>query len=976
MRKTLLASVVAVTALALVWAGAGLGAEKPKTPAKAAAKTPAKDRARKKEAAPEAPPLVLNHPQGIGYDAAGQLLVADTGNHRVLVFSPDLTLVRTIGSEGDGPGQFRSPTDVAVDGEGRIVVVDSGNRRVQVFTAEGSPVLTFGKAGEADDEFRAPTKVTVDENGHFLVTDTGGNRLQVFDRTGKHVFTLANRTGPIPDDLLQPDKDGKKTPKDWERTDAGQFNEPGGIFYDRALRRLFVANGWNCRAEVLDYDSATGEIRRRAGKDGIVWGWWVTRGIDGDAQGRLIGCDTGHGALNLFDHRETLTSESQRSAGLAGGAYGAMRDVTDVAVAPSGDIAVADAGNSRVLVFNGDLRMPSSPRVKRAGRKDVVITYETVRPGKTGAMIRAGGFPERTPGHESPWDAADVRRVGGKGADTTQHELRLTGLEPGTKHFYRLESPDMRCIPDGGWSREYAVTTEAPKGRTAFVRLPVKVLLLANVVNLDTAVPGVPMPEPMTAEEIELYRRDFVETQRFYWCNSSMRYWLDFDLYVDETTYRVGKDRTDLDAAFMQLPPANENASFKTQIEKAGKQDVVYAGTVVCTANRVWEPNRKVWVYQGSGGGTYGINWPTPGYSGFLGGSDIAWLMCHEYHHQFESQYGASGLDHEDDRVIFCHFAPQYPGWDWCTAYKHGEHWDGIAYDLRHLTAEQYGRNLYGSVETAVDADEDGLPDDDARLPLDEKRFHSDPSKRDTDGDGLSDMGEVLASQWVTCLNADLRTKTPGRWARPDPQNPDSDGDGIVDGDDPYPIYPFPTEIARGTAQVDGRRDEWTGPPAYSLDHAGAKLRAWVRWDERYLYYAFEIEGPWAGMTFVVDQNADGFFVGGDNVYAEFVPDEASGARKANVRMHYCNLGRWPWFDDQHEFIKPEVYPFASSRADGKTFFEFALPRNEACGLNLGAGKTVSVSVILGLPGRGPISLFEPWHFFDATMVDAVKKKK
>ena len=914
--------------------------------------------------------VTLNHPQGVGFDSSGRLLVADTQNHRVLVFSPDLKPLKTIGSEGDEPGKFRQPSDVAVDGQGRIIVVEMGNHRVQILSPEGSPPKMIGgpKPGEADGEFRTPTKAAVDENGHILVCDTHNHRLQVFDRDGKHVFTLANRTGPMPLDLVKPDKEGKKKPKDWERTDPGQFNEPGGIFYDRALKRLFVSNGWNCRAEVLDYDSETGKIARRPEKTGIVWGWWVTKGIDGDARGRLIGCDTGFGNLNIFENRGDLTNESQKSATLAGGPYGKMREVTDVAVAPNGDIAVADSGNDRIVIFGADLRLPPSPRVKSVGRDEAVITYQTLRPAKAGAMLRSGPHPERTPGFEKPWQADGIRTVRGGGAEATQHELKITGLKPATRYYYRLSTPDMRSIPGGGWSREYAFTTQAPAGRTVFLRVPVKVLLLPNVVNLDAWAPGAAMPEPMPAEEVELYRRNFRETQLFYWCNSSMRYWLDVDVYVDETMYRTGRDRADADEAVAKLPRENAGESLRRLVEKAGKKDVVYVGQAVCAANRAWDKGRKTWRYEGSGGGTYGVEWPTPGNSQFLGGSDVAWLLCHEYKHQFESQFGNSGLDTEDDRDIFCHFSPQYPGWDWCTAYHHGEHWDGIAYALRRLTAVQYGRNLYGAVETAVDADNDGIPDDDPRLPLDEKRFGSSPAKRDTDGDGLDDMQEVLASKWVTCLNADLRQKTPGKWARPDPTNKDSDGDGIPDGKDKYPIYPFQPVIRYGAAQVDGKRTEWPEKPDYWLDHAGVKLKGWARWDEKFLYYAFAIEGAWRNLTLVVDQDADGFYVGGDNVYAEFAPDPQTGARKANVRMHYCNLGRWPWFDDKHEFVKAEVYPFASS-TDGKTvFFEFALPRNEMCGLKLQEGEEIGMALYIGIPDKGAISLFEPWSLFDSTL--------
>lgn len=61
---------------------------------------------------------------------------------------------------------------------------------------------------------------------------------------------------------------------------------------------------------------------------------------------------------------------------------------------------------------------------------------------------------------------------------------------------------------------------------------------------------------------------------------------------------------------------------------------------------------------------------------------------------------------------------------------------------------------------------------DDDRLSLDEEVLHgTDPTKNDTDDDGLDDGAEVL--DWNTC-----------------PWKKDSDGDGIIDGSDQRPLFP------------------------------------------------------------------------------------------------------------------------------------------------------------------------------------------
>jgi tripartite motif-containing protein 71 len=76
-------------------------------------------------------PGMLNMPQGMGLDEAGNIWVADTGNHRIQEFGFDGKVLFVAGKQGSGPDEFKSPTGIACRGD-KIFVADNGNGRIQV----------------------------------------------------------------------------------------------------------------------------------------------------------------------------------------------------------------------------------------------------------------------------------------------------------------------------------------------------------------------------------------------------------------------------------------------------------------------------------------------------------------------------------------------------------------------------------------------------------------------------------------------------------------------------------------------------------------------------------------------------------------------------------------------------------------------------------------------------------------------------
>ena len=137
--------------------------------------------------------------------------VADTCHHEIAILEGQL--VRTIGSEGSGPGQFDYPSAVAFSPDGDMYVADYYNHRIQVFTTEGVYKREFGK-----DQLKEPRDLLITADGDVLVADQGNNRVAVFNSCGNannfvHSFEVESPLGLTIDgngDILVTDNSNKQ----------------------------------------------------------------------------------------------------------------------------------------------------------------------------------------------------------------------------------------------------------------------------------------------------------------------------------------------------------------------------------------------------------------------------------------------------------------------------------------------------------------------------------------------------------------------------------------------------------------------------------------------------------------------------------------------------------------------------------------------------------------------------------------------
>ena len=144
-------------------------------------------------------------PTGLSIDRAGRLMVADTHYRRILIYSPEGELLRTVEKKrGDGPGEFDLVADVVEDSEGNYYVAEYGdNNRVQKFDSEWRFLLQWGGHGSEPGQFSRPQCLALDEQEHLWVADSCNHRIQVFDRSGKFLQTWGS-PGSGPGELRYP----------------------------------------------------------------------------------------------------------------------------------------------------------------------------------------------------------------------------------------------------------------------------------------------------------------------------------------------------------------------------------------------------------------------------------------------------------------------------------------------------------------------------------------------------------------------------------------------------------------------------------------------------------------------------------------------------------------------------------------------------------------------------------------------------
>jgi len=307
--------------------------------------------------------IQLTRPAGIAFDDNGDMVVADTGNHRVLkVFAACncVNLVVGSGLPGNGPdngpataAQVNTPTAVDFH-EGALFIADAGNCRIRkvvsgtLTTVAGGSGCTFsGDGGSATAaRLKDPVDVGVLSDGSFVIADRGNCAIRRVDAAGA-ISTVAGVGATCG---LDEEEDGAP-PKKLDAPSGVAVSNSGVLIADRGNLRLRRLAG-----TTLSTAAGNGRVNY-SGDGGAATGAQHSNpiGVAVAKDGSIFVSDAANHVVRKIDPEgnvSTVAGDGTRMAGYNGDDILAitakLSTPRGLAVDDDGNLYIADEGNCRI----------------------------------------------------------------------------------------------------------------------------------------------------------------------------------------------------------------------------------------------------------------------------------------------------------------------------------------------------------------------------------------------------------------------------------------------------------------------------------------------------------------------------------------------------------------------------------------------------------------------------------------------------
>jgi len=295
----------------------------------------------------------LNQPNGVALDAAGNVFIADTLNHRIRKVDTS-GIITTIAGNGvagytgdGGPASAASlnmPSYIVLDGAGNLYISDSANERIRETMVSGTIDTIAGDGGyryagdgglATSASIQQPLGVAVDASGNLFIADTYNNCIREVDINGV-ISTVAGNGIP--------GYSGDTGP-----AVGASLDLPRTVAFD-AAGNLFIADNGNnvvrrVTAGIISTIAGNG-VAGYYGDNGPATSasLYSPSGVAIDNSGNVYIADEYNSAIRMVAPGGTITTIA--GTGIASCDYGAIGPAlgypTGITLDGSGNLAVAD----------------------------------------------------------------------------------------------------------------------------------------------------------------------------------------------------------------------------------------------------------------------------------------------------------------------------------------------------------------------------------------------------------------------------------------------------------------------------------------------------------------------------------------------------------------------------------------------------------------------------------------------------------
>ncbi|WP_418791994.1 hypothetical protein [Phosphitispora sp. TUW77] len=253
----------------------------------------------------------LKEPVYAATDNQDRILVADSGNHRVAVFTSKGQFLYEIGGTGSSK-PLSYPYGIGFLGS-RVLVADPGAGSMYEYSGSGD----YKKTWITPEQGIRPAQIFVTSHSDVYVTDMAGKQILVFDKDSSLIKTIKSQQVPL--------------------------GSPHGLAVT-GDGFIWVADGGNYNVKLL---SPTGETKK-VFDGGPVQALSMAKGLAVDSKDRIYVADTLSNLIRVFDEDGNIIT----AFGTASDKKASFSLPVGIFIDNNDRIYIADQGNNRIQVWS------------------------------------------------------------------------------------------------------------------------------------------------------------------------------------------------------------------------------------------------------------------------------------------------------------------------------------------------------------------------------------------------------------------------------------------------------------------------------------------------------------------------------------------------------------------------------------------------------------------------------------------------